>query len=92
MSEEQAPKTSVKTRSGVVLKNAMDKTVVVEVVRRFRHAKYPKFVKRRARYKAHDADNSCSVGDEVRLEETRPMSKTKRWRVAEIVKKAPSVN
>ncbi len=84
----ETQKPSVKTRSGVVLKNQMNKTVVVEVVRRFRHPKYPKFVKRRLRYQAHDADNSCNVGDEVRLEETRPMSKLKRWRVVEIVKKA----
>ena len=78
----------VKTRQGVVLKNKMDKTVVVEVVRRFRHPKYPKFVKRRMRYRAHDADNSCNVGDTVLLIESRPLSKTKRWKVKEIVKRA----
>ena len=76
-----------KTRQGVVLKNKMDKTVVVEVVRRFRHPKYPKFVKRRMRYRAHDADNSCNVGDTVLLVESRPLSKTKRWKVKEIVKR-----
>ena len=77
-----------KTRQGVVLKNKMDKTVVVEVVRRFRHPKYPKFVKRRIRYRAHDAENACNVGDTVLLVETRPLSKTKRWKVKEIVKRA----
>lgn len=77
-----------KTRQGVVLKNKMDKTVVVEVVRRFRHRKYGKFIKRRIRYKAHDPQNSCGVGDVVLLEETRPLSKTKRWRVLEIVQKS----
>ena len=77
-----------KTRQGVVLKNKMDKTVVVEVVRRFRHPKYPKFIKRRMRYRAHDADNGCNVGDTVLLGETRPISKTKRWKVKEILKRA----
>jgi len=89
MSEATAK--SVKTRQGVVLRNKMDKTVVVEVVRRFRHRKYGKFVKRRIRYKAHDADNSCNVGDLVLLKETRPLSKEKRWRVAEIIERAPNV-
>ena len=82
---------SKKTRQGVVLKNKMDKTVVVEVTRRYRHAKYGKFLKRRIRYKAHDADNSCDVGDTVLIEETRPLSKSKRWRVKEIVQKTTGV-
>ena len=80
-----------KVRQGIVTKNKMEKSVVVEVERRFRHPKYPKFVKRRERYKAHDAENTCNVGDEVLLEETRPLSKTKRWRVKEIVKRAPAL-
>ena len=92
---EETPKTSfkaaAKTRQGVVLKNKMDKTVVVEVTRRFRHAKYGKYIQRRVRYHAHDADNACNVGDVVVLSETRPMSKTKRWRVQEIVQKAETV-
>ena len=89
MSEETVAKSaSRRVRQGVVLKNKMDKTVVVEVTRRFRHAKYHKFVKRRIRYKAHDAENACGVGDTVLLEETRPLSKDKRWRVKEIVEKA----
>lgn len=85
---EQTMKTAAKTRQGVVLKNQMDKTVVVEVVRRFRHTKYGKFIKRRVRYKAHDPDNTCQIGDVVLLAETRPLSKTKRWRVKEIVQRA----
>jgi small subunit ribosomal protein S17 len=79
---------SIKSRRGVVLKNVMDKTVVVETVRRMRHAKYGKFVKRRLRYKAHDPQNVCSVGDVVLVNECRPISKSKRWVVREIVQKA----
>jgi small subunit ribosomal protein S17 len=72
-----------KSRVGVVKSNKMDKTVVVEVERRVRHAKYGKFVTRRMKYKAHDEQNACSIGDTVRIVETRPLSKDKRWRVAE---------
>ncbi len=82
---------SIRERTGVVLKNAMQKTVVVEVVRRVRHAKYMKFLKRRVRYTAHDEANTCNIGDTVLLEETRPMSKTKRWRVKEVVQRAAGV-
>ena len=87
MTSETAKKT-VKTRRGVVLKNKMDKTVVIETIRRFRHAKYGKFVKRRLHFKAHDPDNACGVGDLVLVTECRPLSKTKRWVVREIVQKA----
>ena len=80
-----------KLRTGVVLKNAMQKSVVVEVVRRFRHKKYLKFLKRRMRYTAHDETNTCNVGDTVLLEETRPISKTKRWRVKEILQRTSGV-
>ncbi|MEM6531409.1 MAG: 30S ribosomal protein S17 [Myxococcota bacterium] len=79
---------SVKTRRGVVTKDKMDKTVVVEVTRRVRHPKYKKFLKRRLRYKAHDENNECKVGDLVQIEECRPLSKEKRWMVKEIVEKA----
>ena len=85
---ETAKKTPTKTRQGVVRKNKADKTVVVEVMRRVQHPKYPKFVKKRRRYMAHDAQNQCDVGDTVLLEETRPLSKNKRWRVKEILQKA----
>ena len=90
MNNESTKKT-LRQRQGVVLSNKMDKTVVVEVVRRFRHRKYLKFVKRRIRYKAHDKDNACSIGDVVLLEESRPLSKTKRWRVREIVQRTSGV-
>jgi len=72
-----------KSRVGVVKSNKMDKTVVVEVERRVRHAKYGKSVTRRMKYKAHDEQNACNIGDTVRIVETRPLSKDKRWRVAE---------
>ena len=91
MSTEETILKSKRTRQAVVLKNAMDKTAVVEVTRRVRHPKYKKLVKQRIRYSAHDADNSCNIGDHVLLEETRPLSKTKRWRIKEIVKRAANV-
>lgn len=78
-------------RRGVVIKNKMEKSVIVEVVRKVRHPKYHKFIKRRARFVAHDAENACNVGDAVVMEETRPLSKTKRWRIKEITKRAVSV-
>ena len=77
-----------KVREGYVVSDKMDKTVVVEVEDRVKHPKYAKVIRRTKRYKAHDGDNACGVGDRVRLMETRPMSATKRWRVAEIIEKA----
>ncbi len=82
---------SVKTRRGVVLSNKMDKTVVVEISRRYQHPKYGKFLKQRMRHKAHDADNKCNIGDIVVIEETRPLSKDKRWKVIEISVAASAV-
>ncbi|MFA5890790.1 MAG: 30S ribosomal protein S17 [Actinomycetota bacterium] len=77
-----------KTRVGVVVSDKMDKTVVVAVQDTFRHALYGKTQRRLTKYKAHDEANSCGVGDRVRIAETRPLSRTKRWRVAEILEKA----
>ena len=77
-----------KSRIGVVTSDKMQKTVVVQVMRRVRHPKYGKFLTRRVKYKAHDENNQAKVGDTVRIVETRPMSKDKRWRVAEIATKA----
>ena len=68
---------------GKVVSNKMDKTVVVEVERRVLHPKYKKFVRSRAKYHAHDENNECSVNDEVLIQESRPLSKTKRWVVIE---------
>ena len=79
---------SRKTRVGVVVSDKMDKTVVVAVRDTFRHPLYGKTQRRLTKYKAHDDANTCGVGDLVRISETRPLSKTKRWRVAEILEKA----
>jgi len=77
-----------KTREGLVVSDKMDKTVVVEVEDRVKHPKYGKVIRRTKRYKAHDAENACGVGDRVLLMETRPLSATKRWRVSQILEKA----
>jgi small subunit ribosomal protein S17 len=77
-----------KVREGLVVSDKMDKTVVVEVEDRVKHAKYGKVIRRTKKYKAHDGQNACGVGDRVLLMETRPLSATKRWRVAEILEKA----
>jgi len=77
-----------KIRVGLVVSDKMDKTVIVEVEDRVKHPKYGKVIRRTKKYKAHDGENACGVGDRVRLMETRPLSATKRWRVAEILEKA----
>ena len=77
-----------KTRVGVVTSNKMDKTITISVQRRLRHPIYGKFVKKTTKLMAHDADNASGIGDTVRIMETRPLSKNKRWRVARIIKKA----
>jgi small subunit ribosomal protein S17 len=77
-----------KTREGVVVSAKMTKTVVVVVQRLVKHPQYKKYVKRRARYKAHDEQGRCGVGDRVLISETRPLSKDKRWRVRTILEKA----
>jgi len=77
-----------KTKLGRVVSNKMDKTVVVVVETPRRHPLYKKVIKRTVRYKAHDENNECGVGDLVRMIETRPLSRQKRWRVAEIITKA----
>ena len=77
-----------KTREGLVVSDKMDKTVVVVVEDRVKHALYGKVIRRTSNLKAHDEQNSCGVGDRVLLMETRPLSATKRWRVVEILEKA----
>ena len=77
-----------KTRTGKVVSDKMDKTVVVAVIDNVRHPLYKKIVKRTVKFKAHDEQNACGVGDIVKVMETRPLSKDKRWRVVEIVEKA----
>ena len=77
-----------KTMTGIVVSDKMDKTIVVAIERRVKHPLYGKIVKRTYKLKAHDENNECSTGDKVRVMETRPLSKEKRWRLVEIVEKA----
>jgi len=80
-----------KRREGVVVSNKMDKTVVVVVERLERHAQYHKYLRQRVRYKAHDEQNKCQVGDRVRLVETRPLSRDKRWAVQAILSRSEAL-
>jgi small subunit ribosomal protein S17 len=82
------PRTRRKVREGMVVSDKMEKTVVVVVQDLKAHPLYKKVVRRTARFKAHDADNTCGIGDRVRIMETRALSKDKRWRVVEILEKA----
>ena len=77
-----------KTRTGRVVSNKMDKTIVVAVQDNVKHPLYNKIVKRTYKLKAHDENNECNIGDRVKVMETRPLSKDKRWRLVEIVEKA----
>ena len=77
-----------KVRVGKVVSNKMDKTIVVAVVDNVKHPLYNKIVKRTYKLKAHDEENICGIGDRVRVMETRPLSKDKRWRLVEIIEKA----
>ena len=85
---ETAARTIRKVREGLVVSDKMDKTVVVEVEDRVKHALYGKVLRRTSRLKAHDENNDCGIGDRVRLMETRPLSATKRWRVVTILERA----
>ncbi len=86
--EEAPARNARKVREGLVVSDKMDKTAVVEVVDRVRHAKYNKFVLRSKRLYAHDETNDVNVGDKVRVMETRPLSKNKRWRITEVLERA----
>ncbi len=77
-----------KTRVGVVVSNKMDKTIVVAVERLVKHPLYHKYIKQTTKFKAHDEENTCNVGDKVRIMETRPLSKDKRWRLVEVIERA----
>jgi len=77
-----------KTRTGKVTSNKMDKTIVVAIENRVKHPLYGKIVKRTYKLKAHDENNECNIGDTVKVMETRPLSKEKRWRLVEIMEKA----
>ena len=77
-----------KTRVGTVVSDKMDKTVVDAIQDNVKHPLYKKIIKRTVKFKAHDEENACGVGDKVKIMETRPLSKDKRWRVTEIIEKA----
>lgn len=89
MSEsEKGAQSGRKTQEGRVVSDKMDKTVVVAVTRQIQHPAYGKYVRRTKKYMAHDQDNQCAIGDVVRIVETRPLSRHKRWQVQEIISKA----
>ncbi len=77
-----------KVRDGVVVSNKMTKSIVVEVERKFKHPKYGKFLRKTSRFMAHDENQECQIGDTVRIMETRPLSKNKRWRLVQIIERA----
>ncbi len=81
-------RTSRKERVGVVTSNKMEKSIVIKVLRRVKHPKYGKFVKKSSKFMAHDEKNECTIGDTVRIMETRPLSKNKCWRLVEILERA----
>lgn len=85
--ENSGPRTR-QTKVGRVVSDKMDKTVVVEVERTVKHPRYHRFIKRRSRFMAHDENGIASAGDRVSIEETRPLSKRKRWTVREVLRKA----
>jgi small subunit ribosomal protein S17 len=86
------PRGKRKERTGEVISNKMNRTIVVRVMRRHQHAKYKKVVTDYNKFYAHDEKQEASIGDRVRIVETRPLSKLKRWRLVEIVERAPEVN
>jgi small subunit ribosomal protein S17 len=80
-----------KREIGIVVSDKMDKTITIQVERKIQHPIYKKYIKRYTTYKAHDEKNACKVGDKVMIVESRPLSKTKRWNVKQIIEKAPEV-
>jgi small subunit ribosomal protein S17 len=88
MSDTTVERADRKVREGIVVSDKMDKTIVVAVEDRYKHAVYSKVVRRTSKLKAHDEANECGVGDRVLIMETRPLSATKRWRVVQIIEKA----
>lgn len=79
-----------RTTTGTVVSDKMDKTIVVQVERKVKHPLYGKYVKRYSKMKAHDAQNTCRIGDVVKIKESRPLSKTKNWELVEVISKAES--
>ena len=87
MTENGHETQSKRVREGVVVSSKMNKTITVLVTRLLKHSKFKKIIKRHIKYSAHDEKNEAKIGDTVKIEETRPISKTKRWRLVEIIKK-----
>ena len=85
---EEVKRNLRKERIGVVVSNKMDKSIVVEIERREKHPIYGKFIKKTSRFMAHDEKQECNIGDTVRIMETRPLSKRKRWRLVEIIERS----
>lgn len=81
----EVKESSARTREGVVKSNKMQKTIIVEVTRLMEHPQFKKIVKRKIKYAAHDEKNEAKIGDKVRIQETRPLSKTKRWRLVKVL-------
>ena len=77
-----------KEKTGIVVSNKMDKSIVIAVKRKMKHPIYGKFVNKTSKFMAHDDENSCNIGDTVKIAETRPLSKNKRWRLVEIIERA----
>ncbi len=88
MAQEKERKNYRKERLGYVTSNSMDKSIVVSVQRKKKHPKYGKFMNQTSKFKAHDAENTCTVGDYVRIQEIRPLSKNKNWRLVEVIERA----
>lgn len=89
--QSQSLETGKRVLVGTVVSNKMDKTIVVQVTRRYRHPRYKKYVNERVRYKAHDEENTAREGDRVSIIESRPLSRDKRWRLKEVLERAPVV-
>ena len=87
MKKVETRKRQKPSRIGIVVSDKMDKTVVVRVERQFKHPLYGKYIRRHKKFKVHDEKNEAQTGDKVKIEESRPVSKTKRWKLVEIVKK-----
>ena len=88
MSEMTETRNLRKTRTGIVVSDKMDKTIVVKLTTHVQHPLYKKFIQKTTKIKAHDENNECGVGDTVRVMETRPLSKDKHWRLVEVIEKA----
>lgn len=85
--EQVAERNLRKQRIGMVVSNKMDKTIIVVVSKKVKHPRYDKYINRQTKLVAHDEKNECSIGDKVKIVETRPLSKTKRWRLVQIIEK-----